>query len=70
MSTATLREMLVFGISRFTIRAVYIFTSVYLIAFYESLGAKITYISIYIAIGRVIDCWTDPAMGWCVTKGR
>ena len=56
--------MLVFAISRFTIRAVYIFTSIYIIQYYESLGAKITYISIYIAIGRCIDCWTDPAMGW------
>ena len=60
--------MLVFSISRFTIRAVYMFSSIYLITFYESLGAKITYISVYIAIGRLIDCWTDPAMGWCVTK--
>ena len=32
--------------------------------FYESIGAKLTYIAAYVAIARSFDVITDPAMGW------
>jgi Na+/melibiose symporter-like transporter len=32
--------------------------------YYESIGAKLTYIAAYVAIARSFDVITDPAMGW------
>jgi Na+/melibiose symporter-like transporter len=54
----------VFAIPRFTIRASYIVQSAYVTYFYESIGAKLTYIAAYVAIARSFDVITDPLMGW------
>lgn len=53
-----------FAIPRFTIRASYIVQSAYVTYFYESIGAKLTYIAAYVAIARSFDVITDPLMGW------
>ena len=53
-----------FAVPRFTIRASYIIQSAYITYFYESIGAKLTYIAAYIAIARSFDVITDPTMGW------
>ena len=57
---------------RFTIRASYIIQSAYMTYFYESIGAKLTYIAAYVAIARSFDVITDPTMGWLTdnTKSR
>jgi GPH family glycoside/pentoside/hexuronide:cation symporter len=53
-----------YAIPRFTIRASYIIQSAYMTYFYESIGAKLTYIAAYVAIARSFDVVTDPLMGW------
>jgi GPH family glycoside/pentoside/hexuronide:cation symporter len=52
-----------FAIPRFTIRASYIIQSAFLFYFYETIGAKLTYIAAYVAIARSFDVITDPFMG-------
>mmetsp|Transcript_30479 Transcript_30479/g.68364 ORF Transcript_30479/g.68364 Transcript_30479/m.68364 type:complete len:766 (+) Transcript_30479:125-2422(+) len=53
-----------FAVPRFTIRASYIVQSAYVTYFYESIGARLTYIAAYVAIARSFDVITDPLMGW------
>ena len=47
-----------FAVPRFTIRASYIIQSAYVVFFYETIGAKLTYIAAYVAIARSFDVIT------------
>jgi Na+/melibiose symporter-like transporter len=59
-----------YAVPRFTIRASYIIQSAYITYFYESIGAKLTYIAAYVAIARSFDVITDPLMGWLSDNTR
>ena len=47
-----------------------IIQSAYITYFYETIGAKLTYIAAYVAIARSFDVITDPLMGWMSDNTR
>lgn len=54
----------VFSFPRYTIRSAYTVHAIFIVAFYNGLGASLGFISFFIAAGRSIDVVTDPLMGW------
>jgi Na+/melibiose symporter-like transporter len=61
---------ILFSMPRYVIRSVYTFFSVYIVSYYIGLGAELSHIAFFIAVGRSFDTLTDPFMGWLTDSTR
>ena len=61
---------LVFSMPRYVIRAMPTVHAVYVSAYYNGLGAELSLMAFFIALGRSFDALTDPFMGWITDSTR
>ena len=54
---------IIFSMPRYTIRAMYSVHSLFVVVYYNGLGAELSQMAFFIALGRSFDALTDPFMG-------
>lgn len=59
-----MRTKLLYSAPSFSLLSLTMLISIHAIIFYESIGASLSFLAFYTALGRSFDVMSDPAMGW------
>lgn len=53
-----------YGLPQFSVLSLTLVVAIYIMIYYEKMGANLSHLSFFTALARSFDSMTDPAMGW------